>query len=386
MDESEFVVVNEEHKESVEFDNLAEVVQAYGAARGSLLIFIVIATESLLKGVTLLHDTLNLNMELALKNTPPDFESNSDDLMRRVLGSLHTSSEAVLRNHVKSLCSKLVAVKKEYEDLANKFESLNTQGSPESSAKLVHLAGVFDQIDALLPPSGDASTIGPSKTAPTADVEELCTRAEVIRDRVKLVMEARLGSTSDLGQPEQRDRPDLESNTSSSPKAESNMDISRMIREEVTSVFQSEMGNIMERQRDLIQQVLKPLTEGKRKEDHAKFPADGFLESTEGDKSHSASFSPKPSATSPSYLGPYANEDVVVVEVREKSTQPPLQNPGDASSSVIQPMSSSQSQPGPSRRQKPSFLPDDETPVCPKCQIWLPDRDALEIHLDTCLQ
>ncbi|KAH9284593.1 hypothetical protein ECG_02893 [Echinococcus granulosus] len=375
MDESEFVVVDEEHKESVEFDNLAEVVQAYGAAR-----------ESLLKGVTLLHDTLNLNMELALKNTPPDFESNSDDLMRRILGSLHTSSEAVLRNHVKSLCSKLVAVKKEYEDLANKFESLNTQGSPESSAKLVHLAGVFDQIDALLPPSCDASTVGPSKTAPTADVEELCTRAEIIRDRVKLVMEARLGSTSDLGQPEQRDRPDLESNTSSSPKAESNMDISRMIREEVTSVFQSEMGNIMERQRDLIQQVLKPLTEGKRKEDHAQFPADGFLDSTEGDKSHSASFSPKPSTTSPSYLGPYANEDVVVIEVREKSTQPPLQNPGDASSSVTQPMSSSQSQPGPSRRQKPSFLPDDETPVCPKCQIWLPDRDALEIHLDTCLQ
>ncbi|EUB63374.1 hypothetical protein EGR_01865 [Echinococcus granulosus] len=365
MDESEFVVVDEEHKESVEFDNLAEVVQAYGAAR-----------ESLLKGVTLLHDTLNLNMELALKNTPPDFESNSDDLMRRILGSARFLF----------LCSKLVAVKKEYEDLANKFESLNTQGSPESSAKLVHLAGVFDQIDALLPPSCDASTVGPSKTAPTADVEELCTRAEIIRDRVKLVMEARLGSTSDLGQPEQRDRPDLESNTSSSPKAESNMDISRMIREEVTSVFQSEMGNIMERQRDLIQQVLKPLTEGKRKEDHAQFPADGFLDSTEGDKSHSASFSPKPSTTSPSYLGPYANEDVVVIEVREKSTQPPLQNPGDASSSVTQPMSSSQSQPGPSRRQKPSFLPDDETPVCPKCQIWLPDRDALEIHLDTCLQ
>lgn len=87
MDESEFVVVDEDQKESAGFDNLAEVVQAYGAARGTLSILYVMYIDSLLKGVTLLHDTLNLNMELALKNTPPDFESNSDDLMKRILGS-----------------------------------------------------------------------------------------------------------------------------------------------------------------------------------------------------------------------------------------------------------------------------------------------------------
>ncbi|VDM27077.1 unnamed protein product [Hydatigera taeniaeformis] len=131
MDESEFVVVNEDNKESTGLDNLAEVVQAYGAAR-----------DSLLKSVTLLHDTLNLNMELALKNTPPDFESNSDDLMRRILGSLHTSSEGVLRNHVKSLCSKLVAVKKEYEDLSNKYEALNVQASSGSSVSSAFLSVV----------------------------------------------------------------------------------------------------------------------------------------------------------------------------------------------------------------------------------------------------
>ncbi|KAL5966413.1 hypothetical protein TSMEX_005788 [Taenia solium] len=274
MDESEFVVVDEDHKESAGFDNLAEVVQAYGAAR-----------DSLLKGVTLLHDTLNLTMELALKNTPPDFESNSDDLMKRILGSLHTSSEAVLRNHVKSLCSKLVAVKKEYEDLANKLESPNIQASHGSSSRFERLVGVFDQIDALLPP-GATTAAGPSNAAPTSDVEELCIRAESIRDRVKLVMEARLGPASDL-----------EANSSKqsrfpSPKAEPNMDISRMIREEVTSVFQSEMGTILERQRDLIEQVLKPLAEGKQTVEHARRPSDEFHESAEGDKSHSASSFP----------------------------------------------------------------------------------------------
>lgn len=81
-------------------------------------------------------------MELALKNSSPDFESDSDELRKCVLGSvilwsnkysfflliqLDASSEAVLRDHVKSLCSKLVAVKSEYEELAKKFETLSLQ-------------------------------------------------------------------------------------------------------------------------------------------------------------------------------------------------------------------------------------------------------------------
>ncbi|VDK38462.1 unnamed protein product [Taenia asiatica] len=752
MDESEFVVVDEDHKESAGFDNLAEVVQAYGAAR-----------DSLLKGVTLLHDTLNLTMELALKNTPPDFESNSDDLMKRILGSLHTSSEAVLRNHVKSLCSKLVAVKKEYEDLANKLGNPNVQGSPESSSKFARLVGVFDQIDALLPPSGAAAAAGPSNAAPTSDVEDLCVRAESIRDRVKLVMEARLGPASGapllrafvvpdgtglphyfdyllqlrlfgvarpfarlpthapLDQPEQRGRKGigfydhfpvifvLTSNalalyflmqiwrqilpnsrvfhrqrrrriwilnlirkTSSevslyrsqypqhavspshyyhrlqqyqqyrhqshhvdcekqshqlplqpaatatyrhgphivssarhsfvidddlrlpighvqrlkkklsaslnasgldrvpsdlraiprqipgakelfgtstippnhtilpssaakppslptqrqlpppAPRRQSTKDeivslqknvaslaaaaalqrnvsvrakeviidgcgggggnsssrglavsrsvavgfvppllpkpsvsvqtqtepfgacpwwmmleapgwrqssmsfsatssgigmddgsnfqddlssvsrtcfvcckhsaavagaggtnrphsgtnsfypapdllqeISRMIREEVTSVFQSEMGTILERQRDLIQQVLKPLAEGKQTVEHARRPPDDFHASAEGDKSHSASSFQKLATAPSSHLGPHADENAIAEEHREISTQPPFQTSIDASSSVTQPM---------------------EEPICPKCQMLLPDRGALELHLDQCLQ
>ncbi|KAL5108311.1 hypothetical protein TcWFU_000126 [Taenia crassiceps] len=353
MDESEFVVVDDDHKESAGLDNLAEVVQAYRAAR-----------DSLLKGVTLLHDTLNLNMELALKNIPPDFESNSDDLMKRTLGSLNTSSEAVLRSHVKSLCSKLVAVKKEYEDLANKFESLNVQGLSQSSSKFARLVGVFDQIDALLPPFGDTPAAGPSNTAPPSNVEELCTRAESIRDRVKLVMEERLGPASDL-----EANPSKQSHVSS-PKTEPNMDISRMIREEVTSVFQSEMGIILERQRDLIQQVLKPLAESKQMVERTQRPLDEFHESVDGDKSHSVSSLP----------------NAIVEQLRERPTQPPFQTASAASSSVTQPMPPSPNQAGPSRRQKPSFVPNDEEPICPKCQIRLPTRDALEIHIDACLQ
>lgn len=45
-----------------------------------------------------------------------------------------------------------------------------------------------------LPPIvSDTPAAGTNNTAPTSDVEGLCTRAESIRDRVKLVMEARLG-------------------------------------------------------------------------------------------------------------------------------------------------------------------------------------------------
>lgn len=65
-----------------------------------------------------------------------------------------------------------------------------------------------------------------------------------------------------------------------------------MIREEVTSVFQSEMGIILERQRDLIQQVLKPLTEGNQTVEHAQRSPDKFYGTAGGDNSHSASSLP----------------------------------------------------------------------------------------------
>ncbi|VDM35018.1 unnamed protein product [Hydatigera taeniaeformis] len=73
-------------------------------------------------------------------------------------------------------------------------------------SKLSHLAGVFDQIDALLPSSDDTLASGPSNTSTMSDAEELCARAESIRDRVKLVMEGRIGSASVLGEPELCDR------------------------------------------------------------------------------------------------------------------------------------------------------------------------------------
>ncbi|VDL60963.1 unnamed protein product [Hymenolepis diminuta] len=172
MEESEFVVVDDEHGT---FNGLKEAVQAYGNAK-----------DALCKGITLLNNTLNLTMELALKNAPPDFDSNSEELRNRVLGSLEISPEAVLRDHVKSLCSKLVAMQAQYGELVKQYEDLRMEKSVEQPPQVIRLAGILDEIEACLPNSGFES----STTASTAikDLDGLCTRAESIRDRIKVAI------------------------------------------------------------------------------------------------------------------------------------------------------------------------------------------------------
>ncbi|VUZ38535.1 unnamed protein product [Hymenolepis diminuta] len=323
MEESEFVVVDDEHGT---FNGLKEAVQAYGNAK-----------DALCKGITLLNNTLNLTMELALKNAPPDFDSNSEELRNRVLGSLEISPEAVLRDHVKSLCSKLVAMQAQYGELVKQYEDLRMEKSVEQPPQVIRLAGILDEIEACLPNSGFES----STTASTAikDLDGLCTRAESIRDRIKVAITKPVSTDASVSNSASCYSKDFGENSGepSTPKVDSEMNVNRMIREEVVSVLKSEMGSMMERQMDYIQQVLKPL-----KMDSQEPTASSQQDCGSGEYCDAEDSS---SPTSPSVSG---ND-------------------------------------GPLKKQKPSYLPDDERPLCPKCQMWLPDRQALEFHLDTCL-
>ncbi|KAM7536187.1 hypothetical protein Aperf_G00000098002 [Anoplocephala perfoliata] len=213
MDDSEFVVVDDEHRGFMAINNLKETVQAYVAAR-----------DSLLKGAALLHDTLNLTMELALKNTSPDFQSDIDELRKSVLGSLDASSETVLRDHVKSLCSKLVAVKSEYDELAKKFEALSVGKSAERPPQVTRLAAIFDDIDACLPNTG-VLTSDPAAPQPT-DLDELCNRAESIRDRLKIAIK----------------KPTLVAVTTSNPVSSNSEDLEQNSEESSTKKLDSEMN------------------------------------------------------------------------------------------------------------------------------------------------
>ncbi|VDD77224.1 unnamed protein product [Mesocestoides corti] len=175
MDESEFVVVEEGHNEEVKvaISDLKEAEQAYRAAH-----------DALVKSNILLQDTLSLTLELALKKITPDFASDTDEITKKINESLYSSTEAVLRDHVKSLCSKLVAVNDEYEKLAKKFKAFKPPESFEPMPHLERLATILDQIDELLPNEGTPAE------APSTDIEKLCARAESIRDRVGLALEA----------------------------------------------------------------------------------------------------------------------------------------------------------------------------------------------------
>uniref|UniRef100_A0A5K3FTP6 UBZ4-type domain-containing protein n=1 Tax=Mesocestoides corti TaxID=53468 RepID=A0A5K3FTP6_MESCO len=128
-------------------------------------------------------------------------------------------------------------------------------------------------------------------------------------------------------------------------------EISRMIREEVTSVLQVEMANILDQQRDLIQQAIKPLAEENQ--------ADRKPSGSQGQplqNSASAAAYPEFSSSSDTPL-------------RESQLQQPTALPLEHSF-----------------HNSPSFLPEEETPVCPSCSLRCSDRFMLELHLDQCLK
>uniref|UniRef100_A0A5K3FR70 UBZ4-type domain-containing protein n=2 Tax=Mesocestoides corti TaxID=53468 RepID=A0A5K3FR70_MESCO len=334
MDESEFVVVEEGHNEEVKvaISDLKEAEQAYRAAH-----------DALVKSNILLQDTLSLTLELALKKITPDFASDTDEITKKINESLYSSTEAVLRDHVKSLCSKLVAVNDEYEKLAKKFKAFKPPESFEPMPHLERLATILDQIDELLPNEGTPAE------APSTDIEKLCARAESIRDRVGLALEA-------SGDKQLDTKPEVIRNVFEEPRAplsesESQMSISRMIREEVTSVLQVEMANILDQQRDLIQQAIKPLAEENQ--------ADRKPSGSQGQplqNSASAAAYPEFSSSSDTPL-------------RESQLQQPTALPLEHSF-----------------HNSPSFLPEEETPVCPSCSLRCSDRFMLELHLDQCLK
>uniref|UniRef100_A0A0X3NSI7 Uncharacterized protein n=1 Tax=Schistocephalus solidus TaxID=70667 RepID=A0A0X3NSI7_SCHSO len=257
--DSEFIVVddNYHHKINENIKRLKEVIDMYERAHGALV-----------KSNILLQDKLHLALQLVLQRLPPDTESNIEELVKSASQSVYACSDAVRRDYVKSLCSKLVIVNAEYQKLAQEFEAYKLDGVSDNWFKpnIERLRTVLQDMETmLLSPDGTARspitvTALEQLSRPAGDdLSELCALAERINLRIKAQLDAKSRvEHCEIG----CDPISLSTGETSSSRPETQaagmhqQAIVKVIQEEVSSVMQKEMQKALEAHRDLIRATM----------------------------------------------------------------------------------------------------------------------------------
>ncbi|KAL7054180.1 hypothetical protein AAHC03_026488 [Spirometra sp. Aus1] len=359
--ESEFIVVDDDHlhetKETVK--RLKEVIDMYNNAHGALI-----------KSNILLQDQLQLALQLVLQRVPPDTESSVEELVKSEPQSLYACTDAVRRDYVKSLCSKLVVVNAEYQKLTQELETFKLNGVSDTwfKPKMERLRTALQDMEATLssPEQSPVTVTGLEKIAKPADDElgELCALAERINSGLKARLNGKpriehRNTGSDPILLPTADRQTVTSRKQEIPAAGmSQQAIVKVIQEEVSNVMQKEMQRALQAHGDLIRGTLAVET--------AVTPGTGpasRLPSTDQGPTQSCS-------------GASTSVSRVTVPSPVKPNAPEL-------GSEAVPKTANNAPPPPPA--EPTYTPEQEAPECPACGLKCEHRLHLEAHLETCL-
>nr|VZI06084.1 unnamed protein product [Spirometra erinaceieuropaei] len=364
--ESEFIVVDDDHlhetKETVK--RLKEVIDMYNNAHGALI-----------KSNILLQDQLQLALQLVLQRVPPDTESSVEELVKSDPQSLYACTDAVRRDYVKSLCSKLVVVNAEYQKLTQELETFKLNGVSDTwfKPKMERLRTALQDMEATLssPDSLEQSPVtvtGLEEIAKPADDElgELCALAERINSGLKARLDGKphtehRDTGSDPISLTTAERQTVTSSKQEIPAAGmSQQAIVKVIQEEVSNVMQKEMQRALQAHGDLIRGTLAVET--------AVTPGTG------------------PASRLPSTdQGPTQSCSGASTSVSRVTVPSPVKPNAPGLGSEAVPKITNNAPPPPPPPAEPTYTPEQEAPECPACGLKCEHRLHLEAHLEVCL-